>query len=68
MYTYFDNTKKVLCVIQIVEDNNASETTWKSVMSHTDKEAFEPYDEVTTKNDKYYIDSVVGTETATDNE
>ena len=27
-YTYFDNTKKVLCVIQIIEDNNADENKY----------------------------------------
>jgi len=34
-YTYFDNTKKVLCVIQIVEDTEDSEADIKSVMKHT---------------------------------
>lgn len=31
-YTYFDNTKKVLCVIQVVEESKASETKWATVM------------------------------------
>ncbi len=31
-YTYFDKTKKVLCVIQIVEDSNAAAATAHSVM------------------------------------
>lgn len=37
-YTYFDNTKKVLCVMQIIEDSEASTVTWKSVMGHEDDE------------------------------
>lgn len=37
-YTYFDKTKQVLCVIQIVEDNDSSNTEWTSVMKHDDLE------------------------------
>ena len=37
-YTYFDNKKKVLCVIQVVEDATGSITDWDTVMPHTDKE------------------------------
>lgn len=33
-YTMFDKTKKVLCVIQIVEDSKAGSDTEKSVMTH----------------------------------
>lgn len=33
-YTMFDQTKKVLCVIQVVEDANAGSETRKSVMGH----------------------------------
>ena len=33
-YTMFDNTKKVLCVIQVVEDAKAGNDTRKSVMGH----------------------------------
>ena len=33
-YTYFDRTKKVLCVIQTVEDAKAGTTTRHSVMKH----------------------------------
>ena len=36
-YTYFDNKKKVLCVIQVVEDATGSTTEWDTVMPHTDK-------------------------------
>lgn len=40
-YTYFDNTKKVLCVIQIVEDQGAGAgTKWKTVMGHSDDENY----------------------------
>ena len=37
-YTYFDNKKKVLCVIQVVEDVTGSTTTWDTVMPHTKNE------------------------------
>ena len=33
-YTYFDNTKKVLCVIQVVEETDETEADLKSVMKH----------------------------------
>ena len=33
-YTYFDQTKKVLCVIQVVEDNEAAQVDWETVMPH----------------------------------
>ena len=35
-YTYFDKKKKVLCVIQVVEDVTGSTTTWDTVMPHSD--------------------------------
>ena len=35
-YTYFDKKKKVLCVIQVVEDVTGSTTTWDTVMPHAD--------------------------------
>jgi len=34
-YTYFDNTKKVLMVMQVVDDKEDSEKELKSVMKHT---------------------------------
>ena len=37
-YTYFDNKKKVLCVIQVVEDVTGSTTKWDTVMPHTENE------------------------------
>ena len=37
-YTYFDNKKKVLCVIQVVEDVTGSTAKWDTVMPHTDDE------------------------------
>jgi len=45
-YTYFDKTKKVLCVIQIVEDSKASLTSKKSVMTHETGEADDSEDSV----------------------
>ena len=33
-YTYFDNTKKVLCVIQVVDERDESSADLKSVMKH----------------------------------
>lgn len=46
-YTYFDNTKKVLCVIQVIEDNDADANKWQTVMGHEDKEKY-----------NYFVDSV----------
>lgn len=37
-YTYFDKTKKVLCVIQVIEDAAAAGSQWKSVMRHAEGE------------------------------
>lgn len=39
-YTYFDQTKKVLCVIQVIEDSSSSEADAVSVMGHVDGESF----------------------------
>ena len=36
-YTYFDRKKKVLCVIQVIEDATGADTVWNSVMPHEDK-------------------------------
>lgn len=33
-YTYFDKTKQVLCVIQILDDSSDTETVSHSVMLH----------------------------------
>ena len=33
-YTYFDRTKKVMCVMQVIEDATAGTETRKSVMTH----------------------------------
>ena len=40
-YTMFDRTKKVLCVIQVVEDATAGSEIRKSVMEHTNSEVIE---------------------------
>ena len=40
-YTMFDRTKKVLCVIQVVEDATAGNETRKSVMGHVEAEDIE---------------------------
>lgn len=40
-YTYFDKKKKVLCVIQVVEDVTGSTTNWETVMPHDDKEVID---------------------------
>lgn len=39
--TYFEPTKKVLCVIQIIEDAEGAEASYKSVMKHEDTEEIE---------------------------
>lgn len=45
-YTYFDQTKKVLCVIQVIEDSSSSEADAVSVMGHTESEKFDNKDSV----------------------
>lgn len=40
-YTYFDKTKKVLCVIQVVEDVTGSTAKWNTVMPHDNKETID---------------------------
>ena len=40
-YTYFDKTKKVLCVIQIVEDTEGSTYEWDTVMPHSEAEVMD---------------------------
>ena len=45
-YTYFDQTKKVLCVIQVVEDSNSSTADAVSVMGHVEGEKLDDVDSV----------------------
>ena len=52
-YTYFDKTKKVLCVIQIINENADAEKELKSVMSHSDTE--EILDDKSNEYDDSYI-------------
>ena len=52
-YTMFDKTKKVLCVIKVVEDSNAGSSELKTVMPHEETEKYVE-DEVTKKD----LDSV----------
>ena len=40
-YTYFNKKKKVLCVIQVVEDATGSTTTWETAMEHKDDETID---------------------------
>lgn len=39
-YTYFDNTKKVLCVIQVIEDSEAAGSEFATVMGHKEGENY----------------------------
>ena len=52
-YTMFDKTKKVLCVIQVVEDSTAGSSELKTVMPHEENEKYVE-DEMTKKD----LDSV----------
>lgn len=45
-YTLFDNSKKVLCVIQVVEDAKAGNATNKTVMGHAESETDKSQDSV----------------------
>ena len=49
-YTYFDQTKKVLCVMQIVEDATKSASYGNPVMPHDDTHQ---HDEADIYNDPY---------------
>ena len=49
-YTFFDNTKKVLCVMQIVNDVTALDADAKSVMLHDDGENEFTFDDSVKKN------------------
>ena len=49
-YTYFDKKKKVLCVIQVVEDVSGSTTNWETVMPHDNKEVIDIDDDGTVDN------------------
>ena len=40
-YTYFDKKKKVLCVIQVIEDATGADIVWNSVMPHADDETID---------------------------
>ena len=54
-YTYFDNTKKVLCVIQIVNETAENAADLKSVMPHEANISIEStgHDSVTTNGEPY---------------
>jgi len=39
-YTFFDKTKKVLCVMQVLEDAEDAQADLKTVMGHTDTEKY----------------------------
>ena len=66
-YTYFDNTKKVLCVIQVIEDNDADANKWQTVMGHVEDEDYFTKDggatDSVSKNGTYYSRSTTTTET-----
>lgn len=48
MYTYFDKTRQVLCVMQVIDDNDASARDIHSVMLHRDSEEIEESDDDST--------------------
>ena len=50
-YTYFDKTKKVLCVIQVVEDVTGSTANWNTVMPHKNDEVTDINNDGTDDND-----------------
>lgn len=58
-YTYFNKTKQVLCVIQVVEDANEAAVTWNSVMDHTTGETIDLNDnKVADETDTDELDDV----------
>ena len=58
-YTYFNKTKKVLCVIQIVDETKAPKPDRKSVMSHMDDEVIDINDNLEDDNIADIEDSYV---------
>ena len=57
-YTYFDKTKKVLCVIQIIEETKSDKTEWKSVMPHNGGEDIITDDETNTDVDSFKKETI----------
>ena len=57
-YTYFNKTKKVLCVIQIIEDSEESTKPTESVMTHNESEAIEESERDSTPLAEYDMSSV----------
>ena len=51
-YTYFDKTKKVLCVIQIIEEAQADTAKWDSVMGHKTGETIDLNENSVNDNDE----------------
>ena len=67
-YTYFDQTKKVLCVIQVIEDSSSSEADAVSVMGHVDGENFGNEDSVANTASAGGADSGPGGASGTEHE
>ena len=68
-YTYFDKTKKVLCVIQIIEEAKSDKNEWKSVMPHKEDEKQIVIDEETnTDIDSFDIPALIEAVTFTVND
>ena len=57
-YTYFNKTKKVLCVIQIIEDSEESTKPTESVMTHNESEAIEESEQDSTPLAEYDMSKV----------
>ena len=57
-YTYFNKTKKVLCVIQIIEDSEESTKPTESVMTHNESEAIEESEKDSTPLTEYDMSKV----------
>ena len=57
-YTYFNKTKKVLCVIQIIEDSEESTKPTESVMTHNESEVIEESAQDSTPLAEYDMSSV----------
>ena len=55
-YTYFDPTKKVLCVIQII-DASKKEKKFKTVMPHNDNETQQSFTDYVANNEDSYVGS-----------
>lgn len=55
-YTYFNKVKKVLCVIQVIDNAKPADNTWQSVMPHSTTAHVSRHDDKSSLNETNYPD------------